>query len=65
MHKNEGPVDRIIRVILGLIFLALGYFQFQGTIQIVLFIFSGIMFFTALTGFCSLYKLFGIDTLKK
>jgi hypothetical protein len=60
--KNEGNVDRIIRAILGVVFLALGAVVFSGTASVVAYVLGVAMIVTAATGFCALYKLLGIDT---
>ena len=72
MRKNEAKIDRIIRIILGLIFVGVGialYFVLNDPLNlilmIILVIFGAIALFTAATGFCVLYKLFGISTLKE
>lgn len=62
MKANVGTVDRIIRVIIGLVLLSLllfldGNMRFIGLIGIV-------PLFTALFKFCPLYPLFGINTNK-
>lgn len=66
MKKNESGLDRIIRVILAAV-IAVLYFTgvLSGTWAIVLGIVGVILLITGLTGFCALYKLFGISTLKK
>jgi hypothetical protein len=65
MRKNEGTLDRIIRAILGLAMGAAGYFYLSGAWAIVAYVLAAILLFTALTGFCALYLLLKIDTLKK
>ena len=60
MKKNEGTLDRSIRAILALVFLALGY-QYSAWWYVLAVIFA----ITAATGFCCLYKPFGISTVKK
>ncbi|MDD2565841.1 MAG: DUF2892 domain-containing protein [Candidatus Gracilibacteria bacterium] len=67
MHKfkNEGGLDRLIRINLSLILFILGFFWVGGIIQIILLILSAILFITGIVGFCGLYKLIGITTLKK
>lgn len=60
MTKNVGAVDRIIRIILGLVLLSLlfildGGIKFIGLIGIVLLL-------TAFIRFCPLYPLLGINT---
>lgn len=61
---NENTTDRIIRVILGLALLAIGIFAVQGTLAWVLGIVGGIVTITGITGFCLLYKVFGVSTNK-
>lgn len=64
--KNESGLDRILRVIFAAV-IAVLYFTgvLSGTWAIVLGIVGVILLITGLTGFCALYKLFGISTLKK
>lgn len=62
MKANVGTVDRVIRIIIGLVLLSLllfldGNIRFIGLIGIV-------PIFTALVKFCPLYPLFGISTNK-
>lgn len=65
MTKNEGTPDRVLRALLGIALLAAGYFWATGVIAIVLYVVGAIALITAATGFCGLYKLLGINTLKK
>ncbi len=60
MKENIGSVDRIIRIILGVGFVALGfYFQsWWGVIGVVPII-------TALVNFCPAYHLIGVSTKSK
>jgi hypothetical protein len=59
MKQNEGKTDRIIRVVLGVIILALypfiGWWCLLGLIPLI----------TGIVGFCSLYTLFKFSTKKK
>jgi hypothetical protein len=64
MKRNESTLDRIIRVIIGIAALAVS-FVVVGPLKIVLIVVAVIALFTAVTGFCLLYKLFGIATLKE
>jgi hypothetical protein len=59
MKQNVGMVDRIIRIILGLLAFALGYYfhTWWG-------LFGFIPFITGLIGWCPLYALLGISTYK-
>ncbi|MFA5961705.1 MAG: DUF2892 domain-containing protein [Parcubacteria group bacterium] len=63
MQKNESNLDRSLRAILGVVFLALGALSFSGITSGMLFVLGVVMLITAATGFCALYKLFGIDTI--
>ncbi|HMX04476.1 MAG TPA: DUF2892 domain-containing protein [Chitinophagales bacterium] len=65
MKKNMGSTDRIIRVILAIVF-ALLYFTntVTGTLGLVLVILGGVFLLTALVRFCPLYAPFGISTCK-
>jgi len=63
--KNESGTDRLIRAIIGLILLIVSYYYLTGWVQIVGYILGVISVITAITGFCGLYKLLGISTIKK
>lgn len=61
MTKNLGSIDRVLRVILGLVLLGLFFFGPQtlwGLIGIILIL-------TAAVGFCPVYLPFKISTMKK
>lgn len=63
MKTNEGTVDRIIRIILGLVLLSLllilhGGARYLGLIGL-------IPLLTAAIGWCPLYSIFGIKTCKR
>jgi hypothetical protein len=59
MKQNEGTVDRIIRIVVGIVILALypliGWWCLIGLIPLV----------TGITGYCGIYALFKISTKKK
>lgn len=62
MTKNVGKIDKAIRIIAGLAFVAVaavlgGAWWILGAVGVVLFV-------TALTGFCGLYALIGVNTCK-
>jgi hypothetical protein len=65
MEKNVGKVDSIIRLILGIILVIAGLAYLNGVAEVVVIIIGIVLIFTSLTKFCALYKLFGINTLKK
>jgi len=61
--QNESELDKRIRLIVGALSFLLALFS-TGTLQIVAFIVAALALFTGLSGFCALYKLFGISTKK-
>ncbi len=58
---NEGPIDRIIRSIIGIVLIVSGFFV-SGILAIILWVLGGISLLTGITGFCGLYVLLGINT---
>ena len=65
MKCNVGSADRIVRVILGLVLLALGLFVIPGGAwKWVLIVIGAISFVTGLASRCPAYVLFKINTCK-
>jgi len=66
MKKNMGLIDKVIRILIAVVVIAL-YFAnvISGVLAIVLLIFAGIFILTSLIGFCPLYLPFGLNTGKK
>ena len=66
MKKNMGSTDKIIRIVLAILF---GILYFTGTVSgvlgIILLVLGGVFIATSLINFCPLYTLFGINTCKK
>lgn len=62
--KNEGALDRLIRILIGEVLLLAGFFWLWGIWQIIAYALGIVAIFTALSGFCLLYKLLGISTNK-
>lgn len=61
---NESGTDRIIRAVVGLAALVVFYLN-QGTVLgWVALVVAVVALFTAATGWCALYRLFGINTCK-
>lgn len=63
MKANVGTVDRVIRIVIGLVLLSLlvfieGNWKYVGLIGL-------IPLLTAFIKFCPLYTLFGINTCKR
>ena len=66
MKKNMGTADRLIRVLLAIVVIALYFTNFiSGTLAIVLLVFAGVFILTSFISFCPLYLPFGINTGKK
>jgi fatty acid desaturase len=63
MKKNMGSADRIIRVLLAVLF---AYLYFGGIITgvwgVVLLVLGVVFLLTSLVGFCPLYTLVGLST---
>ena len=58
MKTNESSTDRTIRIIIGLILLALGMYEIGSSMVfgIALIIIGAIALITGITGFCGLYS---------
>jgi len=67
MTKNIGTVDRIIRVVIALVLLyvAFTYYSTNFVLAIIAFVLGLALAITVITGFCFVYKLFGISTRKE
>lgn len=63
MKKNMGNADRVIRIILALVFASL-YFTgtISGTLGLVLVILAGVFVATSFVSFCPLYAIVGLNT---
>lgn len=59
--RNEHSIDRVIRVVIG-VALIVAAMATSGILQILAGVGAVIMFFTAASGFCPLYRIFGIST---
>jgi hypothetical protein len=69
MEGNEGPIDRIVRGVVGAILVAVVAFSFEGPVALVegalalvIGIFGAGLLLTGLVGWCPAYALFGIRT---
>jgi Protein of unknown function (DUF2892) len=63
-HRNEGTLDRDIRIALAVVFGLLTLFTPIGVWQILTAGLAGIMLLTAAVGVCPIYAAFGINTCK-
>lgn len=60
---NVGGMDRLIRVVIGLVLLALGLFHVvTGTAAIVAYVVAAVAMITGIVRFCPAWALFGINT---
>ncbi|MCB0793045.1 MAG: DUF2892 domain-containing protein [Flavobacteriales bacterium] len=63
MKKNMGSVDRIVRIMLAIVFGVLYYTGVVGgTLGVILLVLGGVFLVTAFVNFCPLYLPFGIST---
>lgn len=64
MKKNMGTLDRVIRIVLAVVFVALGLFVFGSTsvISIVLYVLAAVFLVTSAAAVCPLYMPFKINT---
>lgn len=66
MKKNLGSADRVIRLILALVIVALYYTGvISGLLGIILIVLAVIFFATSLVSICPIYMLLGLNTKKK
>lgn len=63
MRTNEGPLDRLVRVIAAVVVAGIAFLVGPtSVIGIVLFVVAAVLLVTAAVGFCPLYRVFGIST---
>ena len=60
MIVNVGKIDKVVRIIVGIVLLSLLYFLEKPLGYLVLI--GLVPLITALVGFCPLYKIFGLST---
>lgn len=65
MKTNEGAIDRVLRVVLAVVFFWLAAVVTNSYVAIVLGIVGLVLLFTGALGYCALYALLGISTNKK
>lgn len=63
MKKNMGNADRIIRLIIAAVIVALVFTKvIVGTLGIILVVLAGVFTLTSFVSFCPLYTLIGLNT---
>ena len=66
MKKNIGTVDKVIRILIAVVFVVLYFTNVaSGTLGIILLILAAVFVVTSLLGFCPLYALLGLSSAKK
>ncbi len=66
MKLNESNIDRILRVVAGIVLLYLGFGDvLSGGLAVVADVLGVVMLLTGAVGFCPIYALFKLSTLKK
>jgi hypothetical protein len=66
MKLNESNVDRIIRVVVGIVLLFLGFGgALSGVTAVISDVIGVVLLFTGIVGFCPLYAMLKLNTLKK
>ncbi len=64
MERNMGTADRVIRFIIGVVMMGVGFGALGGAALIVVGVIGVILFATSLIGRCPLYIPFHIKTYK-
>jgi uncharacterized membrane protein HdeD (DUF308 family) len=64
MEKNVGKTDRIVRLVLGIAVMAVGYIVLSEPISYLAMLAGLILLVTGVLGTCGLYSVFGINTCK-
>jgi len=65
MKTNVGTIDRVIRILVGLVVIGLYFLNMiTGTLAIVFLVLAGVFILTGLIRVCPLYIPFGIKTCK-
>ena len=66
MKTNMGKWDKVLRFLLAVAVALLVYYDvLQGPLAYVLIVVAVVFFLTSLTGFCPLYGLFGVNSVKR
>lgn len=60
--RNEGSRDRDLRLLAGAVLMYLAVFVLPGPVNFAIGALALVLFATAATGFCPLYRLAGINT---
>ncbi len=64
-YQNEGVIDRGARLLISGLLILGAYFWIGGILSVILCVLGIVALVTAVTGFCGLYKIIGVNTLPK
>jgi len=65
-ERNVGPFDRFVRIIVGIVLIAIAVLGWVTVPWVYLIALIGvILLITGIVGWCQLYTILGINTLKK
>ena len=62
LQRNEGTIDRVIRVMLGTVVLLVAWQYLTGPWQVAAYVLAGAALLTGLVGVCGVYRVLGIST---
>jgi len=62
MKPNEGTIDRAIRLVIAAVLIGVGLGMVRGPGGIAMVAVGAIPLLTGLSGYCPLYRVFGINT---
>jgi hypothetical protein len=65
MNANVGSPDKIARIVAGVVAAVVAFMVGAGSaLGLVLLLVAAVLIVTAVTGFCPLYRVFGVSTCK-
>lgn len=62
-NKNEGYLDRVVRISVGLVVLIMSILNWSGSLQLIGFAVGALLVSTGVVGWCFLYSLLNISTI--
>ncbi len=65
MKPNVGERDKLLRTILGVYGMLLGFLFIQGVVGILIGVLGVVSLVTGVAGWCGIYSLLGISTLEQ
>lgn len=65
IKQNEGFIDRMIRIVVGFAAILIGNSMLSGVSQTIVYVVGAVALTTGIVGFCGLYTLLGITTIRK